>query len=223
VDGSEPSEEIDFEKSLGYDNKESTAALSFRWRYSRNWSLWGQYWDTSSDGSGILTEDVEWEDVTFNKGTYAKSGVDFSITRIFFGRSIWQKPGHELGVGGGVHWMDIDAFIEGQVDTGTTTKFSRETASTSVPLPNIGTWYMYSWSPDWLIHARLDWLRASTDSYSGGLWHSQMGIHYQISEIFGVGLSFSNFRVDLEMDNSDWHGHIETDQYGPRLGLTASW
>ena len=93
VDGSDPTEEIDFEEDLAYDESESTTSLNFRWRYSKNWSLWGQYWVVDSEESAILTEDIEWKDVIYKEGTFASSGVDVSITRIFLGRSFWKKPG----------------------------------------------------------------------------------------------------------------------------------
>jgi len=223
VDGSDPTEEIDFEEDLAYDESESTTSLNFRWRYSKNWSLWGQYWVVDSENSAILTEDIEWEDIIFEEGTFVSSGVDFSVVRIFLGRSFWNKPGHEFGAGGGIHWMEIDSFIEGQIITDTTTEFRHESANTSLPLPNIGVWYMYSWSPRWLVDARLDWLSASVGKYSGGLWHAQGGIHYQISRTFGIGFAYSSFNVDADVDEGDWRGHIETEQNGPRLELTASW
>jgi len=223
VDGSDPSEDIDFEEDLGYDDSGSTASLNFRWRYSNNWSLSGQYWGFDSEESVILDEDIEWEDVVYQEGTYASSGFDFSITRIFLGRSILKESQFEVGVGAGVHWLELDVFIEGQIESGSVTQFSREEADSSGPLPNIGAWLMYSWSPNWLVDARVDWLSASVDEYSGGLWHAQAGIHYQISRVFGIGLSYSNFVLDLDVDDSDWHGHLETRQHGPRLELTVSW
>jgi hypothetical protein len=55
------------------------------------------------------------------------------------------------------------------------------------------------------------------------LWHAQGGIHYQISRTFGVGFAYSNFTLDLDVDENDWRGFIETRHNGPRLELTASW
>jgi hypothetical protein len=224
ADGSSPGDEIDFEEDLGFDESESTTSINFRWRYSQNWSLWAQYWKVDSEASTVLGEDYEWEDVIFKEGTAARAGSDFTVLRLFFGRAFkWGGPRQEFGVGAGLHVIEIDGFIEGQIITGTTTKFHREAVKASLPLPNIGTWYMYSWSPKWLVDARLDWLSASFGKYSGGLWHAQAGIHYQISKIFGIGLAYANFNLDADVDESNWHGYVETNQYGPRLELTASW
>jgi hypothetical protein len=224
ADGSSPGDEIKFEEDLGFDESESTTSINFRWRYSKNWSLWAQYWKVDSEASTVLEEDYEWEDVIFKKGTSARAGSDFTVLRLFFGRAFkWGGPRQEFGVGAGLHVMEIDAFIEGQIITGTTTEFHREAAKASLPLPNIGAWYMYSWSPKWLLEARLDWLSASFGKYSGELWHAQGGVHYQISKTFGIGLAYANFNLQADIDETNWHGYVETNQYGPRLELTASW
>ena len=224
ADGSSPGDEINFEEDLGFDESESTTSINFRWRYSRNWSLWAQYWKVDSEGSTVLEEDYQWEDVIFKKGTYARAGSDFTVLRLFFGRAFkFGGPRQEFGVGAGLHVIEIDGFIEGEIISGTTTEFHREKAKATLPLPNIGAWYMYSWSPKWLVDARIDWLSASLGKYSGGLWHAQAGIHYQISDIFGIGFAWAYFNLDADVDESDWHGSIETQQYGPRLELTASW
>jgi hypothetical protein len=33
-----------------------------------------------------------------------------------------------------------------------------------------GAWYMYSWSPKWMLQVRGDWLSATIGDYSGSLW-----------------------------------------------------
>ncbi|MFA9421190.1 MAG: hypothetical protein ACERLB_13650 [Gammaproteobacteria bacterium] len=224
ADGSSPGDEINFEEDLGFDESESTTSINFRWRYSKGWSFWAQYWKVDSEGSTVLEENYQWEDVIFKKGTFARAGSDFTVLRLFFGRAFkFGGPRQEFGVGAGLHVIEIDGFIEGEIITGTTTEFHHEKAKATLPLPNIGAWYMYSWSPKWLVDARLDWLSASVGKYSGGLWHAQAGIHYQISQVFGIGFAYANFNLDADVDESDWHGSIETQQYGPRLELTASW
>ena len=91
------------------------------------------------------------------------------------------------------------------------------------PLPNLGAWYMYSWSPRWLFSARIDWLSVTFGDYSGGLTDTQVGVNYQISDTFGVGLSYNRFGFDVDAKGSDINGRIETGQAGPRLTLTGSW
>jgi len=224
ADGTVPGVEVDFDETFGIDETESTTSLEFRWRFSKNWSLWGQYWAVGSDGGAILENDLEWEDVIFEKGTFANASLDTSISRVFFGRTFRNRPGREFGLGAGIHLLEFDGFIEGEIKTGGgTTGNHVETIEASFPLPDIGAWYMYSWSPKWLVEARIDWLSVSYGDYSGGLWNAQLGVNYQLSRTIGVGFALNNFNLDVDVNKSDWHGRIETQHLGPSLSLTASW
>jgi len=224
VDGTEPNSDIDFNQALDHSDSESIPALSFSWRYSKNWLLAGEYWSVGSRNGTVLTEDIEWEDGKLLAGSFVDSAVDTSIVRVFFGRSFLQdSPSQEFGLGAGLHWLNIKAFIEGDFDDGTSLEFRRENVNADIPLPNIGTWYIYSWSRKWMASASLDWLNVSIGNYSGRLLNGQVGVNYQISEIFGLGLSYSIFDTKIKVDNAGWRGAIETSQRGPLLLLTASW
>jgi hypothetical protein len=224
VDGAVPEEEIDFQESLALDDSESVWSLNFRWRFGEKWSFWGQYWSTESDGGAVLTEDVEWQDVVFKEGTFATGGVDLTIARTFFGRSFTNAPNYEFGAGAGLHWMEIGAFIEGEIIIDeNTTGFQRESVSADFPLPNVGAWYMYSWNKQWLFQARVDWLSVSIGDYSGGLWNAQVGIHWQAFKNIGFGLTYNAFELDVDVDKSDWRGSADISQNGPFLAVTAAW
>ncbi len=224
VDGTVPEEEIDFDQALNIDDYQATAAIDFRWRFGKKWSFEGQYWDTSTDGGGILKEDTEWEDLVFKEGTFAHAGIDIKVARAFFGRAFSTSPKHEFGAGIGLHWMEIGSFLEGEVIINDdTTDFRRATVDASFPLPNIGAWYMYSWSPKWIFFTRADWLSASIGNYSGSLWDVQAGFNYQAFKNVGFGLSYMAYLVNIDVDKTDWRGGVEMNQYGPVLSVTATW
>ncbi len=224
VDGSVPGEEIDIDERFGLSGREATGSLTFRWRFGEKWSVWGQYWSTDDSAKAILEEDLEWEDVVFKEGTFAKVGIKSTVARVFFGRKFHTGPRHEFGAGIGLHYLELDASIEGEIITDEdTTGFHRASVNSDIPLPNIGAWYMYSWSPKWLFQANINWLDASIGDYSGSLWNSQAGVHWQAFNTFGVGLYVNAFKLDVDVDKSDWHGNVERTNYGPFLALTATW
>jgi len=224
VDGTEPEYEIDFGEEFSLDDHETTGSINFRWRFGEKWSVFGQYWAVNSEGGAVLDEDIEWENVVFKEGTFAQAGYDVSIARLFFGRKFNTGPRHEFGLGAGLHWLELSSFIEGQIITeNLDTEFHRADVSAEFPLPNIGGWYMYSWSPKWMVQARLDWLSASIGDYSGGLWNGQAGINWQPFKYFGVGLYYNAFILDVDVDKSDWRGKAEASQHGPYLALTFNW
>lgn len=224
VDGSAPEDEFDLDEALKLDENETTGNLNFRWRFGEKWSFWGQYWQVNSSGGAVLEEDVEWEDVIFQEGSFAKGGFNVDIARLFFGRTFVTRPGHEFGLGLGLHWMELGVSLEGQVLTSVgDTEFYRGNVSADVPLPNIGGWYNFSWHPEWVFQARIDWLSASIGDYSGGLWNAQAGVNWQFSKYVGLGLYYQGFTLNIDVDKNDWHGKAEADQHGPILALTGSW
>jgi hypothetical protein len=224
VDGITPGDEIDFDEALNLEDYQATPSINFRWRFGKKWSFWGQYWDTSTHGGFVLTEDTTWKGVTFKEGTFANTGIDLKVVRVFFGREFSVSPKHEFGLGLGLHWMELGSFLEGEVIIDeNTTDFQRVKVGTEFPLPNIGGWYMYSWSPKWIFQSRLDWLSASIGDYSGSQWDIQAGVNYQMFKTIGIGLYYKAYLLDVDVDRSDFRGKVEMDQYGPLLTLTATW
>ena len=152
-----PNDPIDFQTEFGLDRKDETFSLNFGWRFGKKWQLGGQYFESSGARGAVLTEDIEWKDVVFGQGTGAVAGQEFRLVRVFFGRNFESSERHAFGVGAGLHWLELGAFIEGSIITGGGgTAFATESVSASAPLPNIGIWYMYSISPNWAFRSRLD-------------------------------------------------------------------
>ena len=161
----------------------------------------------------------------FQAGTFVNLDIDTSVTRLFWGRSFFRKPSTDWGVGLGLHALDIDAAIRGQILAipGPGLEFRRESASVSAPLPNLGIWYMYSWSPKWVVTTRLDWLDVTFDEFSGSMYDLSVGVNYQMSDHFGIGLAVNAFRLDVQIDSTDWRGDLLLEQIGPRLNVTWNW
>jgi hypothetical protein len=224
ADGSLPEEEIDFDEVIGVDDDDTSGSFTFRWRYSKNWSFWAQGWEVDSRGGQILTEDIDWEDVTFNEGSYVRGGVENTVVRVYFGRTIHSGEKHEFGLGAGFHWLSLGAFIAGQAEINDEPiGFYADEVSADAPMPNVGGWFLYSPSKRWLIEARADWLDISVGEYSGGIWNSYVGVNFQVARHLGIGLSYQYFKLNAEVDASDWKGGAKLEYSGPFLSLSTNW
>ena len=166
ADGSTDNDEIDFNESFRLDDNEPTYFLRFGWRFSKN-----RKWGVSLESFGInagnrvtLEEDIEFEDITFEKGTFARAGVTLDVYRLFFSYSLIQHPKHYLEVGLGVHGLNIGTFIEGEVKTSEGDfKPERRDVEGLIPLPNVGAGYYFTPHKRWFIGANLDWLGLTID------------------------------------------------------------
>jgi hypothetical protein len=224
VNGNSPGELIDFDERFKTGSSESTGAFTFRWRWGEKWELQGQYWTTSDSGSAVLEEDIRWEDAVLQAGSFVGAGAGVDIARVFVGRKFSSGPNHEFGAGLGLHWLQLEAYVEGQALTNLgDTEFYRGAAQADLPLPNIGAWYTYAWSPKWALISRVDWLSASVGDYSGGLWNAQVGVNWAVFRNFGITVSYNYFELDGDVKEDSWRGSVTVSQSGPFLALTASW
>jgi len=224
--GADPNDGGSPGKSLDASDSQSTGMLNFRWRYTKNWFFEGTYWNTDSESGETLTEDFEYGDVKFLAGTSVRSEVDTSIIRLFWGRSFYRRPSTDWGVGLGLHVLAIDAILEGNIlvpPGDPPIPDHHEKASVSVPLPNLGIWYMYSWSPNWVFTTRLNWLNITFEEFSGSMYDLSVGVNYQMSDHFGIGLAANAFKLNLQVDDADWRGSFVDEQIGPHLYVTWNW
>lgn len=225
VDGQIPGRDIDFAETADVSEDDASASLVFRWKFGEKWSVSGQYWGTDDDGEAVLTEDVTWGDNVLKAGSNVGAGVSTDVARIFLGREFFTDADHhEFGLGAGLHWLQIEAYMDGEFFVNDeSTGFRREQVSADLPLPNVGAWYWYSFSPRWLLTTNLDWFSASIGEYSGSLWDAGVGINFQAWEHVGFGLSYKYFKIDVDVEKSDWNGKAELTHDGPFLSATVNW
>ncbi len=216
--------DFEFSRATGIKKDDKTFAMDFGWRFGKKWSLLMQYFKSTGATGAALTEDIEWKDVVFAQGTNAVVGREFSVARVFFGYEFDNRPRHDFGVGLGFHQMKFTGFIQGEIlISGGGNVFREEAVSVSAPLPNIGIWYKYSLSPKWAFRSRFDWMDARVDIYDGGLTNSSIGVNYQMSEHFGVGLNYNRFILDVTVNKTNWRGRLEQRFEGAYVYVSAYW
>ena len=219
-----PNPEVDFNEEFRIKNSDETFAAELGWRFAKNWMLLGQYFESNARSRWTLDEDIEWKDVVFQAGSTVGAGSDFSLTRVFLGRTLNGSDVHEFGLGAGFHWLDMGSFIEGTaiINDGTTI-FRREAVHIHGPLPNVGAWYKYSISPRLALRTRLDWLSANVGRYDGEMINFSLGLNYQVVEHFGVGLNYNDFELDVKVDKTDWRGRVDMSYEGLYVYISAYW
>src|SRR5690606_37783291 len=120
-------------------------------------------------------------DVTFKEGTGVTGGFGFSLYRAFIGRVITRGNHYEVGGGIGAHTILISPFIEGQAYINDRDfEFERHELSATLPLPNIGIWFIYAPTQKLSLTTKIDWFGIKVDNISGSLWYISPTINYQV-------------------------------------------
>lgn len=226
VNGSSVDNTISFDESFGFKKNETTPYFNFNWRFSRMWKLSAEYFQLKTADKADLDEDISWGKLIFKENTFVEAGYGLELYRIFVGRVIFKNSKQELGGGIGFHAMNVSAFIEGRAylensETGETEDVgvTRSNVEAFLPLPNIGIYYTYCFSPKWAFSIKADWFGLKIDSFSGILWDVDPKINFQITDHFGMRGSYRFFTINANVDRSVWEGDVKLDFQGPTVGL----
>jgi hypothetical protein len=212
-------QEFDWEAATGFEDDDEVFMLEGKWRFGEKWSFRAQYYETNKSSRAVLEEDVYWRNNIILAGSSVTAGTEFSLVRTFFGRSFDNRANVDTGIGLGLHWLEIGAFINPDVNT----IGDLSAAKVSGPLPNFGAWYYYSPSPKWFLGGRLDWLDAKIDKYDGGITNVSAGVNYQLFQHVGIGVKYQLFRLNVNIDEDKWNGSVKLDYKGPFIYLSGSW
>lgn len=220
VNGFTDNDEIDFGNSFDFQQNEATPYFNFNWRFSKMWKLSAEYFGLKTSQSAELEDDIIWNEITFKEGSYVKGGFTFDLYRIYVGRVILKREKHELGGGIGIHGINLGAYIEGEAYINDISiGIDRSSVKGFIPLPNIGIWYIYAPSSKWILSAKIDWFGLKANEYSGLLWDIDPTVGYQITDYFGVNLSYRYFEIDARVDQKRWDGQVKLKFHGPAAGV----
>ncbi len=223
INGSGPNAIIDFSEGFDLNNNELTFFGNFNWRFSKRWTLSAEYFSVRNGNKWELEEDINWDDITFKEGTNVKIGFSLDMYRVFVGWSVLQKPKHEIGIGLGVHDLQVGAYISGDAYINDNDfNFEKRSVSANAPLPNLGFWYYYVPTSKWLLSAKLDIFSLTIDEYFGSLWNVRAGVNYQIFKHFGVGFSYRYFDFTAKVNKDNWNGKFSMIFQGPLLSVNAT-
>ena len=215
---------IDFDSNAGLDDRPDLFMAEFGWQFSSNWGIALQYFESDRSASRALSESIEWQDLVFDVGVQVEAATSMEIVRLFFARQFRDRGPHSLRLGAGIHWFSVGASLAGEATLNDlSTEFRRSTVTADVPMPNIGAWYRYSPSRKWMFNARVDWLSASIDKYSGRIWNASGGVVYSPWDHVGLGLSYQFFEVDGRLSEDRWRGEIRTQFTGPFVFVSGHW
>lgn len=223
VDGSLENEDFEFGKGIGLKDEQTTLFFGSNWRFAEKWKLSVDYFGLKNSGSGVLEEDINWDDFTFEQGTNVGATSGFNLYRIYVGRIFTRGAKHEFGGGLGVHAINLRASIEGEVLTNKGDhSFETSRKSVTIPLPNLGLWYFYAPNTKWAFTSKFDVFYIAIGDFSGNLINITPGVKYQIFKNIGASINYRLVDIGAEFKSTDWEGSINTTFYGPSLAITAN-
>ena len=206
---------VDFENSLGLEDRNVSAIGGILWRMSERWRLEVEYFSLNRDATRTLASNITWGDQTFTAGSTVNSSYDFSDIRVGVGYSFFKRRDKELGVGAGLHVAGIKTSIE-------SSGIGAESTDVLAPLPVLSLYGAFALTNEWAVRMRMDWLSLNYDIYSGDLRSTAIDVLYQPFRNVGFGLGLRSLVLDVEIDDTEWRGRARTVFTGPAAFLRVS-
>lgn len=206
---------VDFENTLGLEDRNLSAIGGFVWRISDRWRLEVDYFSLNRDATRTLGTQVEWGNQVFPVGTTVESRYDFSDIRVSGGYSFFKRRDKELGVGLGLHVAGIKTSLQAA-------GIGAESTDVTAPLPVLNFYGTFALTNEWAVRMRVDWLSLNYDIYSGDLRSTAIDVLYQPFRRVGFGFGLRTFVLDVEIDDSTWRGRARTSYTGPTAFMSVS-
>ena len=217
-------DEIDLEKTFGVSDKQRFRIDGY-WRFADRHKVRFLWFERSAQASRVLEDGIEFDGTIFPASTRVKLTNDFAVYELAYEYVVLQRPNFELSGSFGLHYAEFSAELDGKaspIGGGTVEATLRGTASLDAPLPVIGLRGLWHVGRNWWLDASAQFFALEIDSYSGNLQDYRAAISWQPKPYAGVGFGYNAFRVNVDLDTSDFRGSLDWAYYGPQVFFTAS-
>jgi len=143
-------------------------------------------------------------------GSQLKTTLNIDIARIGYGYSFFQGNHYNMGVSLGLHAMFVKTGFEGTVgaciegenidDCGITAVPNVVDEKITAPLPDIGLYGIYEFSPGFSFRAHAQYFQIKLDDLDGRLIDVRAGIEAEISKNWHMTAAFNYYEVDVDYE-----------------------
>lgn len=206
---------VSFEDELGLADRKTMAAILGRVRLGERWRIEAEYFSLDRSGTRAVSRTINWGGNVYTAGTVVTSEFNSDIYRLSGGYSFVKDARRELGVALGLHVTD---FTTSLAAAGVGTRSGDALA----PLPTIGLYGAYAFTPKWLLSGRVDYFSLKYDEYDGSLKNLSAGIDYRFARNFGIGVSYRYVDYQLDATKASFTGSVNYQFSGPQLYAVGS-
>ena len=195
--------------------EKSPVSILGKLRLGERWRIEGEYFALNRSGSRAINKTINWGGNTYPIGITVNSEFDSDIYRLSAGYSFIKSTEAELGVALGLHVTDFTMSLAGA-------NVARRTGDALAPLPTIGFYGSYAFTPRWLLSGRVDIFSFSYNEFDGSLVNAVAAVDYRFTRNFGIGLGYRYVDYDLDVTKSSFSGAVQYRFSGPVLYLVGS-
>ncbi len=217
---------IDLENVLGLSENESVARLDGYWRFAKKHRLGFGYYGLRRDVTHVFADTIDIGGQEWPIGAQVSTDLDMDFFTLAYAYSFYQKEKWEIAGTIGAYWVKVQTTIALAASIGTcpgaeptcieaSDRFESETVE--APLPLIGLSFDYYFTPKLMGTLKGGYFQLSLDQFSGEILNLGAKLEYQFTKMFGLGLGYDGFRLNVEAEDSGDIAEIDYKYHGIQL------
>jgi len=179
------------------------------------------YFRFKDESSVTAQRDLQIGDEIYKAGTSLFSEFKFEIFPVHYSYSFIKNEKMEFSGTFGLHWYRVNFKVGGSASLGNLDLDHEATVRADLPMPLLGLAYRYHFTNRWTAGIHAEAFALSVGDYSGNIINLSARTEYWFFNHFGLGLALNAFRLDFEVEKTDWRGELEYKYWGPQIYLTA--
>lgn len=218
-------DKVDFDEKLGGGDAQRFR-LDSHWRFGDS----GRHkvkligFSMNRDNTTTLDREIEWGGDVYPVNAKVDASFDFSIVELAYEYAFWKRDRYEIDGSIGLHYTSMDASLKAKASSsgGTLTSDLDNSASVDAPLPVIGMRGMWDLTHNFWFDATAQFFALSIDEYDGSLQDYRVLFTWQPRKWAGIGVGYSQFTVDVDVDKDSFNGSLDWTYRGPMIYYSAS-
>jgi hypothetical protein len=206
------------EDSLNLPDKRSQAWIDLAFRMTPRHRISAQFYELKRNGSTVLTQQLDFGDDSFlpADGT-VRSSMDLRQLNVGYLYSLLQKQRIEIGLGFGIHLLQLDATMEAPA------AFKRQHLDTAGPYPTLDGDLSWRITRRFSVNGAAHYFNYISTRTDGSSLSWNADLQFRAARNLAVGAGYSSTRYHLSSSDPDFfQGFVKLQYRGPELFLRAS-
>ena len=219
----ESGDRVDWEREFGGMDA-NRIRLDGHWRFADRHKVRALAFNVSRKRNKVLDDNIDWGGEVYPVNALADAEFSFAIIEVAYEYAFLRRENYELDASIGLHYTSLDASLDARADvsSGALSEDLSDSARIDAPLPVIGLSGMWSLSHDFWLDASAQFFRLAIDEYDGHLQSYRASLTWQPRSWLGIGLGYSLFSIDVDVENENFDGTLDWIYRGPMVFYRAS-
>lgn len=199
--------EIDIEDVLGLDNEVRLGWIKGVWRMGNRHRLSLIYLPIKRTSTITTSNDIDVDGNVIKAGAFLGTSVSTHVFDIEYIYSFFKRPDLELGITGGLYWMNSlvevtaagEIILEGDDKPEFRTDYEANQRLIA-PLPLLGMAAVYEINPQWRAKVNARYFDITIGDIDGRILSLTLASEYYFTKHLGLGASFASFDLSVRQN-----------------------